>query len=299
MSTTGSLVEALAYIVAESTDIQRWRDYATQVLGMQAIDAPGGALWIKMDERDFRLLIQPGSRDAYLHSGLDAGGQAEFRAAIVALEKAGIAVEQGSAERIAARRVRDLVSFTDPAGNCSELVWGYTGGATAFESPLGAGFKTGRFGVGHTVLPAIPFEPTLAVYHDVLGMGLSDVFAFQPGPGAPTIRIDFLHGRSGRHHSVALAEMPNPAGCVHMMVEVDTLTDVGRAYDRMRQHGVKEMATLGEHENDRMTSFYMMTPSGFAVEYGWGGLIVDPTTWETTQTKQVSLWGHDFSVGFR
>jgi 3,4-dihydroxy-9,10-secoandrosta-1,3,5(10)-triene-9,17-dione 4,5-dioxygenase len=59
------------------------------------------------------------------------------------------------------------------------------------------------------------------------------------------------------------------------------------------------MATLGEHENDRMTSFYMLTPSNFAIEYGWGGLIVDPAKHETTQTKRVSIWGHDFSVGFR
>ena len=154
-------------------------------------------------------------------------------------------------------------------------------------------------GVAGTVLPALPFEPTLALFRDVLGFGLSDVFNFQMGPDAPVIRIYFLHGASGRHHSVALAEMPNPAGCVHMMVEVATLTEVGQAYDRMRAHGVKEMATMGEHENDKMTSFYMMTPGNFAIEYGYGGLIVDPPTWQTTYTQRVSIWGHDFSVGFR
>jgi 3,4-dihydroxy-9,10-secoandrosta-1,3,5(10)-triene-9,17-dione 4,5-dioxygenase len=148
-------------------------------------------------------------------------------------------------------------------------------------------------------LPSIPFEPELAMFKDALGMGLSDVFNFQMGADAPVIRIYFLHAASGRHHSVALAEMPNPAGCVHMMVEVDKLTEVGRAYDRMRAHGVKEMATMGEHENDRMTSFYMMTPGNFAIEYGYGGLIIEPESWQTTNTQQVSIWGHDFSVGFR
>src|SRR3546814_1319859 len=47
--------------------------------------------------------------------------------------------------------------------------------------------------------------------------------------------------------------MPNPSGCVHVMVEVNQLTDVGRAYNRLKAQGVKLMATLGEHENDRMT----------------------------------------------
>lgn len=83
------------------------------------------------------------------------------------------------------------------------------------------------------------------------------------------------------------------------MVEVDQITDVGKAHDRRAQQDVKLMATLGEHENDRMTSFYMLTPSNFALEYGWGGIEVDPATWQTTHTKQVSIWGHDFSVGFQ
>ncbi len=59
------------------------------------------------------------------------------------------------------------------------------------------------------------------------------------------------------------------------------------------------MATRGQNENDKMTSFYMLTPGNFAMEYGWGGIEVNPATWPTTHTKQVSIWGHDFSVGFR
>lgn len=292
-------VQALEYVVVESANLQAWRDYAEQVLGMSAIDAPGGGLWLKMDERDFRIAIVPGAQDRYQASGLLAVDAAAFDAAVAALKAAGIAVESGSADLLQARRVDRLALFTDPAGNRHELVLGYSGGHAAFTSGLGVSFKTGQYGVGHTVLPSIPFEPELALFRDALGMGLSDVFNFRMGPDAPVIRIYFLHAASGRHHSVALAEMPNPAGCVHMMVEVERLTDVGRAYDRMRAHGVKEMATMGEHENDRMTSFYMMTPGGFAIEYGYGGLIVEPATWQTTHTQQVSIWGHDFSVGFR
>ncbi|WP_366919610.1 VOC family protein [Hydrocarboniphaga sp.] len=294
-----SKIQALAYVVVESSNLQAWRHYAEQVLGMAAIDAPDGSLLLRMDERDFRIAIVPGAQDRYRASGLLAVDQPAFDAAVAELKAAGIAVEAGSIETILARRVKDLANFIDPAGNRHELVWGYTGGSAAFASKLGVTFKTGDYGVGHTVLPAIPFEPELALFKDALGMGLSDVFNFQMAPDAPVIRIYFLHAASGRHHSVALAEMPNPAGCVHMMVEVEKLTDVGRAYERMRAHGVKEMATMGEHENDRMTSFYMMTPGNFAIEYGYGGLIIEPESWQTTHTKQVSIWGHDFSVGFR
>lgn len=292
-------IEALAYIVVESTDPAKWQSFAEQMLGMQAIAHDGG-VQLKMDERDFRISVVKGEADRYLASGWQLPDRAAFDATIAALREAGVEVKDAAAALAAARKAEAIATFNDPAGNLHELVCGYTGGKAAFVSPIGVqGFKTGAQGMGHTVLPAIPFEPTLQLFHETLGLGLSDVFNFKPGPDAPNIRIYFLHAAAGRHHSVALAEMPNPSGCVHVMVEVNQLTDVGKAYDRLKAQGVKLMATLGEHENDRMTSFYMMTPGNFAIEYGYGGITVEPGVWQTTQTEQVSIWGHDFSVGFQ
>lgn len=62
-------VRALGYVVVEATRVDAWRRYAEDVLGMQAIDAPGGALYLKMDERDFRYVIVPGQADRYFASG--------------------------------------------------------------------------------------------------------------------------------------------------------------------------------------------------------------------------------------
>jgi 3,4-dihydroxy-9,10-secoandrosta-1,3,5(10)-triene-9,17-dione 4,5-dioxygenase len=92
--------------------------------------------------------------------------------------------------------------------------------------------------------------------------------------------------------------MAIPSGCVHMMVEVPDMDEVGRALDRRHKHGAKLMATLGRHVNDRMTSFYLLSPSGFAIEYGYGGRVVDWSRNVVHQTTEVSLWGHDFSIGF-
>lgn len=289
--------QSLAYIVAESRDLPTWQHYGEQMLGMQVHVSPDG-LHLKMDQRDHRIAIVKGDQDRYLASGWEMADNADFDAAVRALDKAGVRTIEGDGS---ARGFSRMVRFTDPAGNAHELVTGYVGASVAFESPIGvAGFKTGVYGMGHTVLPApADFDATLQLFTDVLGMGLSDVFNFQPAPDAPVMRIYFLHGSSGRHHSLALAEMPHPAGCVHAMVEVNQLTDVGKAHDRRNSLGIKLMATLGEHENDRMTSFYMNTPANFALEFGWGGIEVDPKTWQTTHTKQVSIWGHDFSVGFQ
>jgi 3,4-dihydroxy-9,10-secoandrosta-1,3,5(10)-triene-9,17-dione 4,5-dioxygenase len=300
-------VQALAYVVAESTDISRWKSYAEQVLGMGTSPAPDGGLYLKMDERKFRIAIVKGAADRYLASGWEVADAKAFDEAVAAVKKAGVAVREGSAAvregsaaEKALRCVSGLAVFDDPSGNRHELSWGYNGKTAPFGSPIGVkGFKTGAQGVGHTVLPSLQFDASLKFFREVLGFGLSDIFNFKPAPEAPAMRIYFLHAASGRHHSLALAEMPNPAGCVHMMVEVNDKADVDAAEKRREQHGVKLMATMGQHENDKMTSFYMMTPGNFALEYGWGGISVDPATWKATETKQVSIWGHDFSVGFR
>jgi hypothetical protein len=43
-----------------------------------------------------------------------------------------------------------------------------------------------------------------------------------------------------------------------------------------------------------MTSFYSHSPSGFFVEYGWGGRVIDPATWQPHETRDgPSLWGHE------
>lgn len=293
-------IQRLAYVVAQTTDAAKWKHFGEQVLGMSVALTPQGGALLKMDRRDFRVAVEPGAEDRYLVSGWETADHLGFESVLAALRKAGVEITEGSDALKAARRVDRVVSFRDPAGNAHELSYGYTGGQQNFVSPIGhRGFKTGVYGVGHTVLPALPFDATLAFYKDVLGFGLSDVFNFKPEPEAPVMRIYFLHAACGRHHSVALAEMPSPVGCVHMMVEVNSMTEVGLAQDRATQAGVKFMATLGEHENDRMTSFYIQTPGLFALEYGWGGIDVDPKTWTATETQRVSIWGHDFSVGFR
>jgi len=41
-----------------------------------------------------------------------------------------------------------------------------------------------------------------------------------------------------------------------------------------------------------MVSFYMASPSGFEVEYGFGARTVDDRTWQVQTHRAVSVWGH-------
>ncbi|MEG0862565.1 MAG: VOC family protein [Pseudomonas sp.] len=291
-------IRGLSYFVAMSENLSQWQRYAEDVLGMQVLPAPSGGLYVKMDERPFRMLIVEGSEPRYLASGWELASESAFAAALEHLDGLGIEWQRASAEELEQRGVQALVSLKDPSGNCHELSWGHRSDCQPFVSPHGVPrFITGDMGLGHTVLPAPNFDATLAFAKDVLGFELSDIFNFRPDPSAPPIRIHFLHCRNARHHSLALAEYPVPSGCVHVMVEVDSMTEVGRAHDRLLAHDVRLSATLGQHLNDRMTSFYMKTPSAFDLEYGFGGLQVDWAEHSAFEFTRVSIWGHDFSVG--
>ena len=73
--------------------------------------------------------------------------------------------------------------------------------------------------------------------------------------------------------------------------KVPTSTRTGRA------PGAPISASLGRHVNDEMLSFYLRSPSGFDIEFGWGGLLVDDdATWLSRESTAVSRWGHAFSL---
>lgn len=295
-------IRALGYVVVKTTDLAKWQEYGTQVLGMSSAEAADGGLYLKMDERDYRFLIVPGEKDRYFASGWELVDAAAFEAAIATLEKAQVEYQRGTAEEAAVRKVQELVWFQDPSGNRHEIFWGVKSDFFPFASPIGVPrFVTEDMGLGHTVLPAANFDETFEFLRDVMGFGLSDMYRtrFTPDPNEPETRIYFMHCNNPRQHSLAIASMPSESGCIHCMVEVETMEQVGRALDRMEQHGVKLSATLGQHCNDKMVSFYMKTPAGFDMEYGFGGERVDWSEHTVYEATQVSLWGHDFSVGFK
>ena len=294
-------IRGLGYVTVRSSDLAQWRHYASQVLGMMVVeDERGERLFLKMDERPYRIPVQHSAQDGFGACGWEVAGQAAFDQAVAELHAAGVVVEQGSAEQAALRQVQALALFADPDGNRHELYWGPRQDFARFVSPVGVrGFVSDGLGMGHVVLPAPTFDRCRDFYEQVMGFGLSDLMKvrFTPDPAEPEKRIHFMHCNNGRHHSLAIFECPVPSGCVHMMVEVAGLEDVGRALDRMHANGVKLSATLGQHTNDQMISFYMKTPSGFDLEYGCDGLVVDWSRHTPFESTVVSQWGHDFSVG--
>ena len=65
-------------------------------------------------------------------------------------------------------------------------------------------------------------------------------------------------------------------------------------YDLAQLEEGRVAYTLGRHTNDYMTSYYSHSASGFFVEYGWGGRVIDPNPWQPDETFDgPSFWGHE------
>jgi 2,3-dihydroxybiphenyl 1,2-dioxygenase len=157
-------------------------------------------------------------------------------------------------------------------------------GAFAPGRPI-SGFVTGPLGMGHVVLHVPDAEALLPFYRDLLGFKVTDY-------GLQGIKLYFMHV-NGRHHSFALVGSGR-TGLHHFMVELGSIDDVGQAYDIAQLQDHRIAYTLGRHSNDYVISFYANTPSGFFVEYGFGGRVIDPAKWKPHETFDgPSFWGHE------
>ncbi|QWG18818.1 VOC family protein [Bradyrhizobium sediminis] len=279
-------ITALGYIGIKSSQLDQWSQMATSLLGMQQVDRGGSMRAFRMDDRKQRLIVD-GSSDAGLSvMGWEVPTRAELDRLAGRIDSAGVKVTRGSRALADERHVAELISFSDPAGNPLEAFCKPELSPDPFKPgrPI-SGFRTGALGMGHAVLNVEDVEPLLPFYRDLLGFHVSD-FGLKP------YGLYFFHV-NGRHHSFAMVGSGRRA-LHHFMVEVGSLDDVGQGYDVAQLDEGRIAYSLGRHTNDHMTSFYVNTPSGFFIEYGWGGRVIDPATWQPHETFDgPSLWGHE------
>ena len=299
-----SLIRSLGYLRVEATDVGAWREFGVRVLGMTDGRGPDpDAVYLRMDDLPARIVVVPGDRDRLSATGWEVADPAAFARLTGALDDAGAALKPADADELADRRVAQMVSVDDPFGNRLEFFCGAALDTRPALSAYGTRFVTGEQGLGHVVLTTRDDAETLHFYRDVLDFKLRDSMRLPPQvvgrpADGPPAWLRFL-GCNPRHHSLAFMPGQTPSGIVHLMVEVGEADDVGLCLDRALRRKVPMSATLGRHVNDLMLSFYMKTPSGFDIEFGCEGRQVEDDDWIARESTAISLWGHDFSVGFK
>jgi 2,3-dihydroxybiphenyl 1,2-dioxygenase len=287
----------LGYLGFEVTDRAAFGSYLRDVIGLQsgratAVDVDA---W-RVDDKVGRLLVHEGPTNDAAYLGFVAVNEEAFARSVERMQAWGASMTEGTAAEAQLRGVDHLVHTVAPWGTRIEIALGIAEGSMPFASSLmPGGFVTEGVGVGHAVffVGGGPDEHARAAdfAERALGMVLSDFL--EMGEDGEKVRVNFYHC-NGRHHTLALgfvSTTATPAKLHHLMLETVSADNVGAAFDRAIAAGVPIPSGLGKHPNDRMFSFYSVTPAGFQIELGTGGVIVDDS-WPVVRYDRISSWGH-------
>jgi 3,4-dihydroxy-9,10-secoandrosta-1,3,5(10)-triene-9,17-dione 4,5-dioxygenase len=265
--------------------VEEWRAFGADVLGLMPVPGEDGSLGFRIDVHPPRLVIEPAAEKRVQAVGFQVRDGRELADLVEAVEKTGIEVTDGTPAEADRRRVTGFVRFQEPGGTPIELYHGPIRDHVPLATPLVSGFVTGDMGMGHVVISSADFAASHELFTRVLGLGERnymnskgrDLWFLSPNP---------------RHHTLGLLALDGPARLFHFMFQVSSIDDVGLALDRIEQTQTRLMLTLGRHTNDEMVSFYVYSPDGYAVEFGYGAPRCDDTP--TYAITKASYWGHRY-----
>ncbi|MDA1074184.1 MAG: VOC family protein [Proteobacteria bacterium] len=285
-------ITELGYVRFGVSDLAQWRDFASDLLATEIVDeGEAGRLYLRTDSWHHRIILEEDGTDDLTGAGLRVAGAEEFAEMQARLKTAGVAFEKGSQELAADRRVLDIITLQDPAGNALEIFHGPQVDAyKPFHPSRGmfGRFVTGDGGVGHMILRNNGLDRAYEFYK-MLGMR-GGVEYKVPGPQGETREVLFMHCNS-RDHTVAFGP-PSNKSINHLMIEVDNVDDVYLTHERVQASKYPVMIGLGKHANDHMFSFYFATPSQWLVEIGTAGR---PATHQSEYYTR-DTYGHVFSA---
>ena len=283
-----ALVRELAAVTIDSTDLDAWERFGSDVLGM-TVTKSEGELRLKMDAYPYRFLIRAADRDGIASLAWISRDQS-----VEKIKERWEATGGTSAPVLHTdwnvEEPGDSYALLDHHGVLHQVFDTEPSGQSPFEpGPDVTGFVTGDAGLGHLVMFDNVDEAN-RVYVDAFGMTLrEDSNKTQVGGRGR------FYGCNARHHTVAAVEVPGKEPSVmHLMVEMLTLDDVGAALDRTRAGGWVPRTALGRHP-DHVVSYYVPSPGGFDFEVGYDGLlVVGDDDWAANKhTTRSRMWGHD------
>lgn len=284
----------LGYLGVEVADRAAFDTFLADVAGLAPGEpTPSGDHTWRNDGHAQRIIVAEGPADDAVFLGFEAVDDAAFAATVERLTAAGHEVTVATDAELADRRAARMVRVEAPWGVQVEVAAGLATSPTPAETPhVPGGFLTEGVGFGHVVFATMAFDESHAFLTDGLGMTQSDWLEMEIAAGIE-LEVRFYHC-NGRHHSVALARAPFelPQKLHHLMLETKERDAVGYAFDRAWATDLAIANGLGRHDNDRMFSFYVVTPAGFQMEIGHGAVVVDDGWDQNRRYDRISIWGH-------
>lgn len=290
----------MGYLVIASRKTHAWKAVLGEGLGMEVQTLPDQHLGARMDDHARRLLVVPDDAEDLQGLGLELTDEAALETVFRRLAAKGIRPAEGSTDAAALRGVDRFWHFTGPKGLEIDL---YHRPVRPERAPVlaASGFVTGDGGFGHIGLATRRPEAQKAFWSGVFDSRPTDELKVTV-TGVP-LQVEFFRFNE-RHHSYALVYTPGlkldplRTRIQHFEVQVATMDDLTNAYQRCKAAGIPISIEVGQHGNDRGVSFYVRTPSGFDIEYGWNPIAVDEATWKGELWDSISIWGHRFNGGW-
>src|SRR6516162_3406904 len=106
-------IQALGYLGIGTAKLDDWTNYATNWLGMQAVNRGAGVRAFRMDDRKQRLVIDRSLAEGQRYFGWEVADAAALDALGAHLERAGVAVTREPQALADQRFVSALISFAD------------------------------------------------------------------------------------------------------------------------------------------------------------------------------------------
>ncbi len=284
-------IARLGSLSVDVADLDAWHDLLVDLLELEARprESEQDPLLIRLDEYHHRIALYPAEQDRIRRITWEVDSPEQLHELADRVVAEGIEIEWAETSNTESRDAVAEFRFADRDGYPNAVCFGPTVDHQPLKSgALISGFVTGELGLGHVVLICKDYPAAVDFYTRVLGFRLSDYIVWE---GADAT---FLHCNT-RHHSLALMNECfgfHRGDFHHLMIEAASLDDVGRAYDRINAAGIKLKMTFGRHTNDGVTSFYLSTPSGFGIEIGYGGQLIEDD-WVVKTYRSPSRWGHE------
>ncbi len=289
MSQNPAKVKAVVYGRLEVKSIAKWREFMELLFGLKLKPSTRpGEFEAVVDDAGCRMIFSEGPAEdlvayGWLSDDLDALEQRIEASG----EKAEWASDDEAMERGAGRLLRTL----DPEGLMIEIV-DATASHNSYEAPHhGQTYKTGQLGVGHFSIASADLDRFERFYVDALGLEISDYNDLNLMAGV-RVRVGFYRANP-RHHSVGCASLgvTSKQRLHHFFFELPDHDAVGRAFERVQQTGIQIAHEIGVHPNDNLFTFYVISPSGFLVEIGAEGRLVEAPEPILTH-RGMARWGH-------
>ncbi|MBI5087762.1 MAG: VOC family protein, partial [Actinobacteria bacterium] len=150
MTAGPSRIRSLGFLRLTTPNLDRWNDFATQILGMMPVSGPhDGSSYFRIDDRPYRVELVPGDAKGVAAVGFEVGDDHDLAAVAADLRAAGVAVDEASDAEADEHLVSGLARFVDPSGVHVELYYGPILDHVPVQTPLVSRFVTGDMGMGH------------------------------------------------------------------------------------------------------------------------------------------------------